>query len=249
MTAIDGASLVVRGRRRRHCVAAGAAVVCVALAAGACGPSRPAGPRGAPGTGGAATAPTTTTTTGAPSPSVTVDPGALPQTPVRPVDNSAAVSALGAALWRAVVNDQPAAAMPFFFPLGAYQQLKALSDDAADYQGRLVAHFDLDVAAAHALLGTGAATATLVGLVIPGSYVRWIPPGGCYNRLGYWFVPGSREVYREGGAVRSFGIAALDSWRGRWYIIHLGSEVPPAGQGVVDAPAAGVGSFGSPSGC
>jgi hypothetical protein len=165
------------------------------------------------------------------------------------VDSSPAVSALAAALWQAVVTDKPAAAMPFFFPLGAYQQLKALSNDAADYRGRLVSHFELDVSAAHLLLGPGASTATLVGLVIPGSYVRWIGPGACYNRLGYWFVPGSRMVYREGGAVRSFGVAALDSWRGRWYIIHLGSEVPPAGQGVVDAPADGEGTFGSPSGC
>jgi hypothetical protein len=235
----------------RHRYRAAAAALMVAAAASACGARPPSANR--PPAGSASTPPTSSpgpAATGVPAPTTTtVDPGYLPQTTAKPADTSPAVTALARHLWEAVVTGNPAAAVPVFFPLAAYQQVKALADDTTDYRNRLVAHFDLDVGAAHALLGAGASTASLVGLDIPAGYVRWIPPGDCYNRVGYWFVPGSRLEYREGGQLRSFGVAALDSWRGRWYVIHLGSELPPPARGVVDAPAAGAGSFGSPGGC
>ncbi len=70
-----------------------------------------------------------------------------------------------------------------------------------------------------------------------------------YNCVGYWNAPGSRLVYGEGGAERSIGIASLISWRGYRYVVHLGSELPPSGQGTVESPAAGVGVLGPPGGC
>ena len=54
-------------------------------------------------------------------------------------------------------------------------------------------------------------------------YEIWVPPGACYNSIGYWHVPGARVVYERGGATRSFGIASLISWRGDWYLVHLGA--------------------------
>jgi hypothetical protein len=48
-------------------------------------------------------------------------------------------------------------------------------------------------------------------------------------------------VYRQNGAVHSFGIASMISWRGVWYVIHLGAILRPSAAGVVDDPSLGVG--------
>lgn len=187
---------------------------------------------------------TTTTST---VPPTTVDPGTLPPTADRPAAASPALDALAAGLWAAVDGGSTDAAQGVFFPEAAYVQLKALRNDRSDYTYRLLAHFALDIGAAHRLLG--GQPAQLVGIVLPASHVRWVPPGACANRIGYWYVAGTRVVYQVAGQTRSFGIAALDSWRGQWYVVHLGSELPPAGYGVVDLPAAGTGSFGYAGGC
>ncbi len=152
-----------------------------------------------------------------------------------------------ALLWQAIVTDQPTNAAGAFFPESAYAQLKALSDNTADWTNRLFAHYALDIGAAHQLLGDQASTAQLVTVNV--GPARWVSPGGCDNRIGYWFTPGARVVYQVGGTTHSFGIAALDSWRGEWYVIHLGSESPPSSEGVVDSPSAGTGYAGSGGGC
>ena len=103
--------------------------------------------------------------------------------------------------------------------------------------------------AAHELLGPGNADATLVQVDVPATQATWIRPGSCANRVGYWHVAGSRVVYRTGSAVRSFGIKSLISWRGTWYVVHLGAVVHHSADGVVDSPASGVGTPGPPGGC
>ncbi len=154
-----------------------------------------------------------------------------------------------AVLWAGIRSGDVGAAMAAFLPVSAYDQVKAYGDDASDWADRLVAHFRLDLRAAHDALGPSPADARLVEVVVPGALVHWVQPGDCYNRLGYWNVPGSRIVYEEGGEERSIGIASMDSWRGYWFVVHLGSEVPPPDQGVVDDPSVGIGSFGPPGGC
>jgi hypothetical protein len=148
-------------------------------------------------------------------------------------------------LWRGIVTDSVAAGMPAFFPLSAYVQVKAIGDPAGDYQDRLVASYRLDIHAAHDLLGSGAGTARFLRVSVPKRWA-WIPPGGCYNAIGYWHAPGARLVYEEGGEIRSFGVFSLISWRGEWYVVHLSSYDHP---GTVDAPSAGRGTFGPPGGC
>ena len=76
---------------------------------------------------------------------------------------------------------------------------------------------------------------------MPASYVHWVAPGACYNRLGYYEVPNSRLVYRVGGLVRSLGIASMIAWRGRWYVVHLGAVTRTDDAGVVDDPSDGPG--------
>lgn len=193
--------------------------------------------------------PATTTTTTPSTTSTTTNPGTLPQTATLPPGTSSQLRSEEAALWRGVVTGTVKNAMTSFFPEAAYVQLKDLADRSADWQDRLVGEFRADLKAAHALLGTGAAAATLVGVSVPEQYAHWVAPGTCYNSIGYWEVPNSRLVYDVGGAVRSFGIASMISWRGQWYVVHLGAVTRPTTtfrstttfQGKVDDPATGPG--------
>ena len=149
-------------------------------------------------------------------------------------------------LWLAVTTGRPEFALPAFFPVTAYEQVKAIADPRADWQDRLWYDFTLDVAAAHDLVG---ANAKLVSVVVPADYAAWVYPGDCYNSIGYWHVPGARVVYRQGSQLHSFGIASLISWRGDWYVVHFGAVLRSGGYGVVDAPAMGEGYPGPPGGC
>jgi len=151
--------------------------------------------------------------------------------------------------WEGVRTGTPRIALPAFFPERAYVQVKAIADPAADYAARLVAGYRLDILAAHALLGARAGAARLVRVEVPAGYAHWVMPGACHNRVGYWEVPNSRVVYGVGGGVRSFGIASMISWRGVWYIVHLGAVVRSGGGGVVDDPSAGVGVSAPSSTC
>jgi hypothetical protein len=182
-------------------------------------------------------------TTEVPSTTTTaLDPGALPQTDSLPSATSAQFQSEMTALWLGITRDNPADALAAFFPEGAYLQLKTIGDAAGDYQHRLVEDFTLDIEAAHALLGTDAATATLVVTSVPGQYAHWIPPGVCDNSIGYFEVANSRLVYQEAGQTRSIGIASLISWRGEWYVVHLGAILRNTDGGVVLDPEGGPGT-------
>ena len=172
--------------------------------------------------------------------------GALPQTRAFPRTDSVAFRNAMADLWLAVTTGNPRFGLPGFFPVAAYKQVKANPYPVADWQDRLWYDFVLDVRAAHRLLGSGA---TLDWVIVPTAYAAWIYPGGCYNKIGYWHVPGARVVYREQGKERSFGIASLISWRGVWYVVHLGAVQRAVVTGIVDQPAAGPGIPGPPGGC
>jgi hypothetical protein len=174
--------------------------------------------------------------------------GGQPQTRALPRAATAAFRAELTDLWAAVVSGRPADARPAFFPLRAYRRVKAIPGPAADWHTRLWAGFRLDVAAAHRLLGRRAATARLIRVIVP-AQAAWVSPGGCANRIGYWHVTGARVLYRSGGRLRSFGIASLISWRGRWFVVHFGAVLRTAPVGVVDQPATGPGRPGPPGGC
>jgi hypothetical protein len=172
---------------------------------------------------------TTATTKGAAAsdqasaPATTVDPGALPQTDTEPTASGATWDAGVQALWQAIAHDDPAAGQSFFFPLSAYQQLKAISDPAGDYQRRLVANFADDVHTLHAQLGRDAANATFLGVDVPGGQAVWVQPGEEYNKLPYWRVYGTTLRYSVNGETRTMPVTSLISWRGEWYVVHLGA--------------------------
>ena len=161
------------------------------------------------------------------------DPGLLHQTQDMPQASGAAFEARVAALWKAIVQDDPEAGMPFFFPLAAYEQVKDVANPAADWKHRLVAAYAHDIHALHARLTAGpdqadqgdhqadqGVRARLTALEVPESRARWVEPGEEYNKIGYFRVFGSRLRY-EADAAHAFDVKSLISWRGQWYVVHL----------------------------
>ena len=156
------------------------------------------------------------------SATTTVDPGALPQTNEKPAATGTQFDAGVNALWRAIVQDKPSVALPFFFPETAYLQVKDIANPAGDYQSRLLAHYDQDIHTLHTQLGDGASQAQLTGMSVPEDQAQWITPGTEYNKGSYWRVYGSTLNYTLAGQEHSFAVTSLISWRGQWYVVHLG---------------------------
>lgn len=177
-----------------------------------------------------------TTRTQAPSPPPTTDPGLLPQTHVLPSPDDPMFRAGVQDLWQAIVTGDPTTALPFFFPETAYLQVKAIANPSADYQNRLINWYRLDIQAAHALLGADASSATFVRVTVPTAQAVWIVPGVEFNKGSYYRVYGTRLYYEIGGTTRSIGIFSLISWRGQWYVVHLGPSTRSSDRGIVYNP-------------
>jgi hypothetical protein len=175
-----------------------------------------------------ASGPTTTSaSTTAPAASTTTvagpDAGALPQTDEHPSASGTTFTAGVDDLWEAIRQDKPDLGLPFFFPRSAYLQVKAISDPAGDYQNRLIANFDDDVHSLHAQLGPNAANAKFVGITVPDDQAVLVQPGEESNKLSYWRVYGTTMQYEVDGQTGSFPVTSLISWRGQWYVVHLGA--------------------------
>ena len=249
------------GRRGRLTALTALAAGLATLAAGCASPSAhpTAGP--APSSTGAATpsapqaspaSPASPAPTPSGSPSVIPvprPPARLHQTRALPRAHTAVFRAEMTDLWTALVTGRVRPGVQAFFPLTAYQQVKAIADPSADWHSRLLADFRLDVAAAHHFLRQAPGRPHLVRVIVPAAQAAWIDPGVCDNKVGYWHVAGPRLVYRQHGRIRSIGIASLISWRGRWYVVHLGAVLRSTPAGVVDQPADGPGTPGPPGGC
>jgi hypothetical protein len=172
-------------------------------------------PGGGAREGGAATAAPQDAAVDAP------DPATLPQTHDRPQAAGAAWDARVAALWDGIVKDDPTLAMPFFFPLGAYVQVKAVGSPEADWRHRLVANYARDIHKLHQRLGSHAADARLLDLDVPTERSRWVEPGEEYNKLGYFRVYGAKMRYAVGDRPGTVEVSSLISWRGEWFVVHL----------------------------
>ena len=160
----------------------------------------------------------------------TPHPGSLPQTAARPSGSDPLFAQRMRALWAAIVAGDTAARNSFF-PLDAYLQVKEINNPAADYRNRLIALYDLDIRALHLRVGSGA---TLLGVDVPDRSATWVTPGQEYNKGSYWRVYGTRVRYRTvAGKEGSFGIFSLISWRGQWYVVHLGPINRTAGTGAI----------------
>jgi len=151
------------------------------------------------------------------------DSASLPQTHDRPSASGPAFDARVAALWDAIVRDDPDRAIPFFFPLGAYQQVKDVTDPGSDWRHRLVAAYKRDIHALHGRLrtGEGGAPPRFVAFEVPESRSRWVEPGEEWNKIGYYRVFGSRLRYEDASGEHAFDVKSLISWRGEWFVVHL----------------------------
>lgn len=194
-----------------------------------------------------APAPTTTSTVA--TTTTTSDPGVLPQTDQEPPIQGALLARL-APLWQAIVANDPALGASTFFPRSAYLAMKTgrIEDPPADYDGRLRAFYELDVAAYHEALKARPG-AELVAVNANPAYAHFVPVGECENGVGYWHLPGVRMVYANPSGKASFAVASLISWRGVWYVVHLGPNPRPSDVGTVAQPAEGPGTPGPPGGC
>jgi hypothetical protein len=178
-----------------------------------------------------------------------MDPGLLPQTDAVPSAATPQFQSEMQALFEGAVTDSVSTALPAYFPEHAYLQLKAIANPESDYTNRLLHDFSLDLGAAHALFGADVASVRFVQVNVPSDYGHWIPPGVCDNRDGYFEVANSRVVYEEDNQLRSFGIASMISWRGTWYVVHLGAILRSTDEGIVDHPAIGPGTSEDSSTC
>lgn len=208
----------------------GAAALAAAMALPSCaggGTRRAAHPTSTssppPATTTTSVAPTTVPpTTVASTTTTTLDPGSLAQTSVLPSAQDPQFVARLSDLLEAVASGQPGLAAPAFFPLGAYIQVKGISDPVHDYQTRLVPDFDQDILALHSEIDPGTAPVTFASVTVPDA-AQWIRPGVEYNKGSYWRVYDARLNFRLAGQLHYFTIVSLISWRGEWYVVHLSS--------------------------
>jgi hypothetical protein len=149
------------------------------------------------------------------------DAGALPQTHDEPQPAGPAFDAHVAALWDAIASDDAERAMPFFFPLAAYEQVKAIASPARDWRIRLAAAYKRDIHDLHIKLGPKASRAKLVRVDVPMARARWVEPGEEYNRIGYYRVFGTKLRGDIDGRAVTVDVTSLISWRGEWYCVHL----------------------------
>lgn len=196
------------------------------------------------------TAPTTTTTI-PPATTTTTDPGLLPQTSAQPPSDDQSLSARLSPLFSAITTDSSTEAQTVFFPESAYLPTKQgqIPDPSSDYQSRLIGFLNLDLAAYHQSLGPSPTSATFVGVLADPTMAQWIPPGTCENSIGYWHLPNVRLVYKLNGMTSSFAVASLISWRGVWYVVHLGPNPRTTDVGTVALPSSGPGTPGPGGGC
>jgi len=149
------------------------------------------------------------------------DGGALPQTEDEPSVDDPWFQQQLALLWEAIVQDEPERARSLFFPVVAYEQVKAIKEPAKDWKYRLWKNFVRDVHEYHKRLGKGRDGAKLVRLELRNE-PAWMKPGKEGNLLGYWRVTRSYLHFEWADGKKSrFDLTSMISWRGKWYVVHL----------------------------
>lgn len=146
----------------------------------------------------------------------------LDQTDQRPTPTSPTFQKRIEAVARAIISGEVEPALPAFFPLVAYQQVKDVAKPERDYKFRLLANFKRDLLEYHHALGAAAAETKFDGITISEKDAKWMTPGSEGNKLGYFRVLRSRLRFTlPTGRSREFELTSLISWRGEWYVVHL----------------------------
>lgn len=146
----------------------------------------------------------------------------LDQTDQRPTSTSPSFQKRIDLVARAILSGEVEPALPAFFPLVAYQQVKDVAKPERDYKFRLLANFKRDLLEYHRALGAAAAESKFEGITVSEKDAKWMAPGSEGNRLGYYRVLRSRLRFTlPTGRSRDFELTSLISWRGEWYVVHL----------------------------
>jgi hypothetical protein len=125
-------------------------------------------------------------------------------------------------LVRAIEKDDAKLAHDAFFPLVAYEQVKAIEKPALDHERRLLAAFARNVHEYHRELGRDAEGLRFVRVEVPDEKVKWTKVGAEGNRVGYFRILRSRLVVATAaGKEKRFELTSMISWRGEWYVVHL----------------------------
>ncbi len=128
------------------------------------------------------------------------------------------------ALFEAIASDRPEGGMTFFFPLPAYEQVKDVAQPARDWRLRLVAAYERDIHDLHRELAGSLREATFTSMEVPAGRGRWVEPGEEYNKLGYHRAFNTElRFLTKSGKKKSIPIKSVISWRGEWYVVHLGA--------------------------
>lgn len=154
--------------------------------------------------------------------STTIVPaGKLPQTKVFPSASDPVFVARIRDLVAAAAANRSTIAEPAFFPIDAYIQVKDIVNPVADWRLRLLVNYDSDIGLVHNQLGQNAAAAKFLSVTVP-SGATWVAPGAELNKGSYWRVFGTVVYCKVGSEVEHFIISSMISWRGEWYVVHLG---------------------------
>jgi len=146
----------------------------------------------------------------------------LDQTDQRPTLTSPSFQKRIEAVARAIISGEVEPALPAFFPLVAYQQVKDVAKPERDYKFRLIANFKRDLLEYHHALGAAAAETKFDGITVSEKDAKWMAPGSEGNKLGYFRALRSRLRFTlPTGKTREFELTSLISWRGEWYVVHL----------------------------
>jgi len=153
---------------------------------------------------------------------VATDGAPLGQTDAMPSIESRSYRTRIELLWRAIVRDEPALAADAFFPVVAYEQVKAIPKPSADWNARLMKAFARDIHAYHKKIGDEPERARLLRLDVPLDKAKWMAPGTEGNKLGYYRVLRATLRYVNGsGKEGALDVTSMISWRGEWFVVHL----------------------------
>jgi hypothetical protein len=125
-------------------------------------------------------------------------------------------------LFQAIVEDRPNIADPAFFPVIAYEQVKAIENPARDHRYRLMAAFHRNIHEYHRKVTQASGPVRLLSVESSAQKARWMKPGSEGNKLGYFRMLRAQLKYADANArEHRFEITSLISWRGEWYVVHL----------------------------
>jgi hypothetical protein len=125
-------------------------------------------------------------------------------------------------LVQAIAEDRAEVADPAFFPVVAYEQVKAVANPARDHRFRLMAAFHRNIHEYHGKVRQLPQPLRFVAVEPPTAEPRWMKPGSEGNKLGYYRILRSRLRLADAtGAEHRLTITSMISWRGEWYVVHL----------------------------